>query len=131
MHKTMILKLIQRTGEIIMGWFGVIETNKQDAFNELFSQKQYRQKFELLWYRHAGNKSFAVYTLDGKYVGETILWADDDGEIMYKPISWTDGAAYFPKKWINKLLQNASDFEIECYNEFLAKQNQKMNARNG
>ena len=114
-----------------MGWFGVLETNKQDAFNELFSQKQYRQKFELLWYRHVGNKSFAVYTLDGKYVGETILWADEGGEIMYKPISWTDGAVYFPKKWINKLLQNASDFEIECYNEFLAKHNQKMNARNG
>ena len=94
-----------------MGWFGVLENSKEEAFKELFSQKQYEKKFELLWEKHLSGKSIAVYSLDGKCMAETILWSELDGELMYKPISWTDSLAYIPKRWTEKLLENASDLE--------------------
>lgn len=98
-----------------MGWFGMPGHDRQSAFGELMSQKQYVQKFELLWEKHMKNKSIAVYSLDDKVCGETILWADRDGELMYKPISWADSIKYIPKKLLSRLLENASDLEKESY----------------
>ena len=43
-----------------MGWFGVLENSKEEAFKELFSQKQYEKKFELLWEKHLSGKSKGV-----------------------------------------------------------------------
>ena len=114
-----------------MGWFEVNETDRKEAFNELFSPQQYNQKFELLWEKHLSGKSIAVYSLDGKCLAETILWSEVDGELMYKPISWTDSIAYIPKKWIEKLLLNATDLEVECYNAFLEKKRLKDSIKSG
>lgn len=114
-----------------MGWFGVLENSKEEAFKTLFSQKQYEKKFELLWEKHLSGKSIAVYSLDDRCIGETILWSDEGGELMYKPISWTDSIAYIPKKWIEKLLLNATDLEVECYNAFLAKKRLKDSIKSG
>lgn len=98
-----------------MGWFGMPGYNRQSTFNELFSQSQYVQKFELLWEKHMKSKSIAVYSLDNKVYGETILWSEEGGELMYKPISWADSIKYIPQKLLSKLLENASDLEKECY----------------
>ena len=114
-----------------MGWFGVPETDKTEAFRNLFCQNQYNGKFELLWEKHLSSRSIAVYSLDGKCMGETILWSVDDGEIMYKPISWSDSVAYIPKKWIEKLLESASDMEKECYNSFVDKKKLKDSIKSG
>ena len=48
-----------------MGWFGVLETDKTEAFRNLFCQKQYKGHFELLWEKHLSSRSIAVYSLDG------------------------------------------------------------------
>ena len=114
-----------------MGWFGVFETDKTEAFKNLFCQKQYKKNFELLWEKHLSGKSIAVYFLDGKCVAETILWSEVDGELMYKPISWTDSLAYIPKRWIEKLLENASDLEKECYSSFAQKKQLKDSIKSG
>jgi len=114
-----------------MGWFGVLETDKTEAFRNLFCQKQYKGHFELLWEKHLSSRSIAVYSLDGICKGETILWSVDDGEIMYKPISWSDSVAYIPKKWIEKLLESASDLEKECYNSFVDKKRIKDSIKSG
>jgi len=114
-----------------MGWFGVLENSKEEAFKELFSQKQYEKKFELLWEKHLSGKSIAVYSLDGKCMAETILWSELDGELMYKPISWTDSLAYIPKRWTEKLLKSASDLEKECYNSFENKKKLKDSIKSG
>ena len=98
-----------------MGWFGMPGYTRQSAFDELFSQNQYEQKFELLWEKHMKSKSIAVYALGTKVCGETILWAEESGELMYKPISWTDSIKYIPKKLLLGLLEHASDLEKECY----------------
>lgn len=114
-----------------MGWFGVNETDKREAFKKLFCQEQYKKKFVPLWEKHLSGKSIAVYSLDGKYMAETILWSEVDGELMYKPISWTDSIAYIPKGWIEKLLENATDFEKECYSAFVNKKKLKDSIRSG
>ena len=108
-----------------MGWFGVLETSREEAFRILFCQKEYKKDFELLWEKHMKDRSIAIYTLNGKCIGETILWAEKNGEIMYKPVSWTDSLEHIPKKWVNKLLENSSDFEKECYEEFAQKKKLK------
>lgn len=102
-----------------MGWFGMPNMNKKEAFAELFSQSQYKNKFELIWEKHFANRSIAVYTLDDKYFGETILWSEDDGELMYKPISWTDSIDFIPRRLLAKLIYNATPFEIKCYEEYV------------
>jgi len=114
-----------------MGWFGVFEKTKEETFKELFSQKQYIKEFKLLWEKHLSGKSIAIYMLDGRYVGETILWSSKNGELMYKPISWTDSIAYIPKKWIEKLLLNATELEVECYNSFREKKRLKDSIKSG
>lgn len=114
-----------------MGWFGVNETDKREAFRNLFCQKQYKKRFELLWEKHLSGKSIAVYSLDGKCMAETILWSEVDGELMYKPISWADSLAYIPKRWTEKLLENASDLEKECYNSFVNKKRLKDLIKSG
>ncbi|MBE5040785.1 hypothetical protein [Ructibacterium gallinarum] len=98
-----------------MGWFGMPGHDRRSAFRELMSQEQYVQRFALLWKKHMKSKSIAVYSLDGKVCGETILWAEEDGELIYKPISWADSIKYIPQKLLSKLLENASDLEKECY----------------
>ena len=57
----------------------------------------------------------AIYRIDGRLYGETVLWADDDDELMYKPISWVDSLKYIPKKYHKELLENSSQVEKECY----------------
>jgi len=114
-----------------MGWFGVFETDKTEAFRNLFCQRQYKKKFELLWEKHLGNRSIAVYSLDGKCMGQTILWTVDDDGIMYKPISWSDSMEYIPKKWLKKLLEDATDLEKECYNAFIQKKQLKDSIKSG
>lgn len=114
-----------------MGWFGMPGKNKEEAFKELFSQSQYQKKFEMLWEKHIGNRSIAIYRIDGKYAGETILWSESGHELMYKPISWTDSAEYIPKKWIEKLLINATDLEMECYKSFEKRQRLKASIKKG
>lgn len=98
-----------------MGWFGMPGHNRQTAFEILFSQYQYEKKFELLWEKHMKSKSIAVYTLDGQVFGETILWDDSQIELMYKPLSWVESIQYIPKKLIKRLLENAAEWEKECY----------------
>lgn len=98
-----------------MGWFGMPGHDRQSAFRELMSQEQYVQKFELIWEKHMKSKSIVVYSLDDKVCGETILWADEGEELMYKPISWANSIKYIPQKLLSKLLENASDLEKECY----------------
>ena len=100
-----------------MGWIGMPGHNENSAFDVLFSQSQYSRKFELIEQKHRFNKSFALYTLDGKYRSEVILWNDDGQELMYKPLNWTDFIDCIPKKWIEKFLPDASETEIKCYNE--------------
>lgn len=104
-----------------MGWFGMPNMNKKEAFEELFSQSQYKNKFELIWEKHFANRSIAVYTLDDKYFGETILWSEDDGELMYKPISWTDSIDFIPRCLLANLIYNATPFEVKCYEEYAKK----------
>lgn len=98
-----------------MGWFGMPHHTRQTAFETLFSQRQYQHKFELLWEKHMKNKSIAVYTLDDKVFGETILWREGEKELMYKPISWIDSAGHIPKRLIKRLLENSSNMEKSCY----------------
>ena len=81
-----------------MGWFGMPGMDRKEAFDELFSQPQYKKKFELLWQKHISDRSIAIYTLDDKCFGETILWFEDQGELMYKPLSWTDSIGFIPQK---------------------------------
>lgn len=114
-----------------MGWFGIFETDKTEAFKNIFCQKQYEKKFELLWEKHLSSRSIAVYSLDGKCMGETILWSTNGGEIIYKPISWSDSIAYIPKKWLSKLLENVADFEKECYNSYIQKKRLKDSIKSG
>ena len=102
-----------------MGWFGMPNMNKKEAFEELFSQSQYKNKFELIWEKDFANRSIAVYTLGDKYFGETILWSEDDGELMYKPISWTDSIDFIPRRLLTKLIYNATPFEVKCYEEYV------------
>lgn len=98
-----------------MGWFGMPGCNRESAFKELFSQSQYVKPFELIWEKHMKSKSIAIYRIDGRLYGETILWADDDDELMYKPISWVDSVKYVPKMYHKELLENSSQIEKECY----------------
>lgn len=98
-----------------MGWFGMPGYDRKTAFEDLFSQHQYKKKFELLWEKQMKSKSIGIFTLDGKIYGQTILWYDDDGELAYKPISWADSIKYIPKKYIKLLLENATELEKECY----------------
>ena len=98
-----------------MGWFGMPGYNRKSAFEELFSQGQYTKKFELIWQKHMKSKSIAVYRLDGRLIGETILWSDCDDELMYKPISWVDSVKYIPKLYHRELLGNSSQLEKDCY----------------
>lgn len=114
-----------------MGWFGMPGMDKKEAFNELFSQNQYSKPFKLIWEKHIGNKSIAVYSLDSEYRGETILWAMQDGELMYKPISWMDSLSYIPKSFINKLLQSASKNELKIYEELEKERIQKESIKKG
>jgi len=102
-----------------MGWFGMPNMNKKEAFEELFSQSQYKNKFELIWEKHFANRSIAVYTLGDKCFGETILWSEDGGELMYKPISWTDSIDFIPRRLLTKLIYNATPFEVKCYEEYV------------
>ena len=104
-----------------MGWFGMPNMNKEEAFAELFSQSQYKNKFELIWEKHFANRSIAVYTLDDMYFGETILWSDDGEELMYKPLSWTSSIDYIPRRLLVKLIYNATPFEVKCYEEYAKK----------
>ena len=60
-----------------------------------------------------------MYTLDDKYFGETILWSEDDGGLMYKPISWTDSIDFIPRRLLTKLIYNATPFEVKCYEEYV------------
>ena len=114
-----------------MGWFGVSKTDKAEAFRNLFCQRQYKKKFELLWEKHLSSRSIAVYSLDGQCMGQTVLWSTVNGEIMYKPISWSDSIEYIPKKWLKRLLENASDLEKECYNSFALKKKLKDSIKSG
>lgn len=98
-----------------MGWFGMPGCNRESAFNELFSRSQYVKPFELVWEKHMKSKSIAIYRIDGRLYGETVLWADDDDELMYKPISWVDSLKYIPKKYHKELLENSSQVEKDCY----------------
>lgn len=81
-----------------MGRFGMPGCNRESVFNKFFSQSQYVEKFELVWEKHMKTKSIAVYWIDGRLCEETILWADDRDELMYKPISWVDSSNYIPQK---------------------------------
>ena len=98
-----------------MGWFGMPGCDRESAFKELFSQAQYTKKFELIWQKHMKSKSIAVYRIDGKLIGETILWADREDELIYKPVSWVDSLKYIPKMYHKELLENSSQAEKECY----------------
>ena len=98
-----------------MGWFGMPGCDRESAFKELFTQGQYTKKFELIWQKHMKSKCIAVYRIDGRLIGETILWADSDDELMYKPISWVDSVKYIPKMYHKELLENSSQIEKECY----------------
>lgn len=114
-----------------MGWFGMPGMNKQEAFDTLFSQAQYDKPFELIWHRHIGNKSIAVYILDGKYGGETVLWGIECDELMYKSLPWSDSSEYIPKKIIKNLLKDATEYEIEQYREFEKLQQRKDSIKDG
>lgn len=114
-----------------MGWFGMPGMDKKEAFDTIFSQSQYNKPFSLIWEKHIGNKSIAVYTLDGKYRGETVLWATEDGELMYKPLSWLDSPGQIPKGLLEKLLQDAKEYEIEQYKAFEKQQKQKDSIKKG
>lgn len=98
-----------------MGWFGMPGYDRESAFKELFSQTQYTREFELVWEKHMKSKSIAVYRIDGRLIGETILWAYYGDELTYKPISWVDSVKYIPKKFHQELLENSSQIEKECY----------------
>ena len=98
-----------------MGWFGMPGCDRESAFKELFSQAQYTKKFELIWQKHMKSKSIVVYRIDGKLIGETILWSEDDDELMYKPLSWVDSLKYIPKRYHKELLENSSQAEKDCY----------------
>lgn len=114
-----------------MGWFGMPNMNKQQAFDELYSQSQYVQKFELLWQKHTANRSYVVFTLDGKYFGEITIWHDDGVELMYKPITWLDEISRFPKKYHRVLLGNSSERERAIYVESIKQENEKNKIQPG
>jgi len=98
-----------------MGWFGMPGCDRESAFKELFSQAQYTKNFELIWQKHMKSKSIAVYRIDGKLIGETILWADRENELIYKPVSWVESVKYIPKKYHKELLENSSQVEKDYY----------------
>ena len=98
-----------------MGWFGMPGCDRESAVKELFSNAKHTKKFELIWQKHMKSKSIVVYRIDGRLIGETILWADDDDELMYKPISWVDSLKYISKMYHKELLENSSQVEKECY----------------
>lgn len=104
-----------------MGWFGMPGMGRKEAFDELFSQSQYKKRFEMIWQKHISDRSIAIYTLDDKCFGETILWSEYQGELMYKPLSWTDSIGFIPRRLLTKLIYNATPFEVKCYEEYAKK----------
>lgn len=112
-----------------MGWFGMPNMDRKEAFDELFSQSQYKKRFEMIWEKHISDRSIAIYTLDDKCLGETILWSEDQGELMYKPISWTDSIGFIPQKMLARLIFDATPFEVECYEAYAKRHQLNLNVK--